>query len=500
MKKSTNVLIVLAFSIFFVAVFYKQSIGLNLFLFNVALLSLLHWVYKAFDFKNDLHIAVVSGTFLTAVGTLIHASVFVIVMNILSLILLFGVVNNRQLRLILNAIFSAVPQFFMGVVTLFQRNNSIEEKKTGRLRTIWRWLGLALIPLFVLIVFFQLYSASSSKFSSIFGFIGEFIGRVFEFFFENLNFSLLFLFLFGFVIACGYFTKTRKMIVIDEPSTDLLNRVRGRYYGRKMGLVNEFRIGMIMFVLLNALLAIFNAIDIWYVWLNFEWNGDVLKEFVHEGTYILIVTLFISIALVLVFFRRNLNFFSKNKPLRILANIWIAQNMIMAVSVLIRNIHYISYYNLAYLRIGVLLFIVIAIFGLITVFVKVNQIKNFYYLFRVNMLFTYVALVAFSLADWDIIIAKVNFNRADKAFVHLNFMAELDDKALPYLDRDVDIQNIQQSPAFKIIGKYHYFMTPEEYKEQIERRKSDFISDYPYRTFLEWNLADQRAYRKLKDE
>ena len=498
MKRTINLLIILLFSIFFTAIFYKQQIGLNLFLFNIALLALLNWVYKAFDFKNDLHLTVVSGSLLTAFGTLAHASSFAITMNILSLILLLGVVNNRQVRLIFNAGFSAVCQFFTGVFMLFKPREQVEEKDPRRIKNFWNRMKLALIPIVVLIIFFHLYSASSSKFSSIFGFIGEFINDAWNLILDNLNFSLFFLFLFGFVIACGYFVRTKEIIVIDELATDALTRTRSRYFGRMTGLLNEFRIGIIMFSLLNVLLAVFNMIDIWYVWFNFEWNGELLKEFVHEGTYTLIVTLFISMLLVLMFFRKNLNFFHKNKPLKILANIWIAQNMIMAVSVLVRNIHYINFYNLAYLRIGVFMFLTVVFFGLVTIFIKINKVKNFYYLFRVNMLFTYAALAVFSFADWDVIIAKVNFNRADKAFVHLNYMAKLDDKALPYLDKAVDIQNVEKSPAYQLIGKKEYFMTPEEYQITIARRKSSFISDYPNRTFLEWNLADQRAYAKLK--
>ena len=113
------------------------------------------------------------------------------------------------------------------------------------------------------------------------------------------------------------------------------------------------------------------------------------------------------------------------------------------------------------------------------------------------MLFVYASLAVFSLVDRDIVIAKVNFNRADKAFVHLNFMAELDDRALPYLDREVGIQNMEKSPAYQLIGRNSFFMSSEEYKKFIADRKSSFISNYPNRTFLEWNLADQRAYKKL---
>ena len=497
MKKITNLLIILLFGIFFTLIFYRQMIGLNLFLFNIVLLALLNWVYKVFDFKNELHIAVASGSLLTAIGTLIHASSLVITMNVISLILLFGVVNNRQIRLVFNTVFSAIVQFCTGFIFLFQRDEHAIEEKPKRIKNLWHWIGLAIIPLIVLVIFFQLYSASSSKFNNIFGFISEFIDKVFNFILSNLNFSLLFLFLFGLVIACGYFVRTKRTMAFEEPSTDILIRKRGMYNGPKMGLLNELRIGVIMFSLLNVLLAIFNMVDIWYVWINFECDAYLLKEFVHEGTYMLIVTLFISIALVLVFFRKNLNFFSKNRLLKTLTKVWIVQNMIMVGSVLIRNIHYINYFNLAYLRIGVLLFLAIVLFGLITVFFKINKIKNSYFLFRVNMLFAYSALVVFSLADWDVIIAKVNFNNADRAFVHLDFMAKLDEKALPYLDKEVDLQNIEKSPAYQLIGREKYFLTPEEYKATIAERKATFIRNYPDRTFLEWNLADYIAYKKL---
>ena len=143
------------------------------------------------------------------------------------------------------------------------------------------------------------------------------------------------------------------------------------------------------------------------------------------------------------------------------------------------------------------MFLVMVFFGLITVYIKINRVKNFYYLFRVNMLFMYAALGVFSVVDWDVVIAKVNFNRADKAFVHLDFMAKLDDKTLPYLDKELDIKNIEKSPAYQLLEKKYRLMTPEESKATIAKRKSSFISNYPNRTFLEWNLADQRAYTKL---
>lgn len=500
MKKSIVALTVILFSVFFTAIFYKQMVGLNLFLFNIAVLSALIWGYKAFDFKNKTHLAVVGGTLLTAIGVLWHASALVITINILSLVALFGIVNNRETRLLVNTAMSAICQFFSAPFLFFRRDKEAP-KRTNKTKRILRWIGLTLIPLITLIVFFILYSASSSKFYSIFGFIGEAIADALEYFFEHLNFALIFLFLFGFVIACAYFVKTHSVTAFEERKTDSLARRKNyKYRGATLGLLSEYRIGIIMFALLNVLLAVFNAIDVWHVWFHFEWDGELLKEFVHQGTYVLIFTLIISVGLVLIFFRKNLNFYSKNKPLKILANIWLAQNMIMAISVLIRNLHYINYYNLAYLRIGVLLFLAMTFFGLVTVYIKVNKTRNFFYLFRVNMLFAYLSLMVFSLANWDVIIAKYNFSRADKAFVPLDFMARLSDKALPYLDKSAEeVEGIEENPVFMKLGKREYFMAPATYVERIESKKAYFLKEYPQRSLLEWNYADWRAYKKVSD-
>lgn len=498
MSKPKNLLVISMFSILFVALFYKQMMGLNLFLYNMILIALLHGVYKAFDFRNKTHVAVVAGALLTAVGVLWHASVLVIILNLLSLSLLFGVVNNARLTVPGNMVFSAVGQFFSGIFGICQADYfpSLNNRKVKKAR---KWIALSIIPILAVGFFFILYSASSSKFSAAFGFIETFIDNVFRFLSEYIDLPMFFVFCLGLIISSGYFVKIKAIGVFDEPATDVLTRTRRHgFSGAFNGLLTECRIAVIMFALLNALLAVFNVIDIWYVWIHFEWDGEILKEFVHQGTYILIFSLIVSVGLVLVAFRKNLNFFSGNKTVKMLANIWLAQNMVMAVSVLIRNFHYINYYNLAYLRIGVLLFIVIVFFGLITVMVKINSTKNMYYLLRVNMLFAYSALILFSLVDWDVVIVRFNFNRVDKALVHLDFMAGLSNKALPDLDKtEAEVKRIEQTDVYQSITWRDQFMTPDEYLARITERKQQFLTDYPRRSFLEWNLADYRAYQKL---
>src|SRR5690606_12977260 len=106
----------------------------------------------------------------------------------------------------------------------------------------------------------------------------------------------------------------------------------------------EYRSAVLLFFGLNGLLAFLNFMDIYWVWFNFKWEGQFLKDFVHQGTYMLILSIVISIGLVIYYFRRNLNFFQRNRRLKYLTYLWLGQNALLAVSVFIRNGYYISYY------------------------------------------------------------------------------------------------------------------------------------------------------------
>lgn len=240
-----------------------------------------------------------------------------------------------------------------------------------------------------------------------------------------------------------------------------------------------------------------NVIDINWVWFNFEWEGQYLKQFVHEGTYLLILSILISGVLVLYYFRRNLNFYRNNNLLKYLSYIWLAQNGVLAVSVAIRNFWYINYFALAYKRIGVIIFLVLTIYGLYTVYRKVRERKSAFYLFKTNAYALLVVLIISSLMNWDSTIAKYNFKNSNTSFLHLDYLATLSDKSLPYLDKTLpELKQIEavQNEKFPFEQK---FMTSEEYFSIIQNRKRRFIDKWEAKSILSWNLPEYSAYKKL---
>jgi hypothetical protein len=279
---------------------------------------------------------------------------------------------------------------------------------------------------------------------------------------------------------------------------DLLTLFMGRFANGIMALRNENTVGIISLVMLNVLLLFINAIDITYVWFGFSYTPNLnLTQYVHEGTGLLIFSIVLAMFVLLFFFRGNLNFYKKNKWLRYGAYGWIAQNAILVISVLLRDYYYIAHMGLAYKRIGVLVFLLMVLMGLITVFIKIHQRKTAYYLWRVNGWFAVILLVAASCVHWDETIARYNLAHKNTIPVDVKFLLTLSDKTLPLLEKNQDVLDPKKE-TIQGEGEYLYRsgFTPKEF---FEIRKKDFFEKQKAYSWLSWNAADTYVKRKLAE-
>ncbi len=148
--------------------------------------------------------------------------------------------------------------------------------------------------------------------------------------------------------------------------------IMGKMASGTMALKNENTTGIISLVLLNVLLLGVNIVDVNFLWLNFQYKvGEPVYRMVHNGTELLIASIVLAMAILLCFFKGNLNFYKRNKWLKYGAYAWIVQNAMLVCSVfLLRDYYYILKHGLAYKRIGVLFFLLMVLVGLLTVFLK----------------------------------------------------------------------------------------------------------------------------------
>lgn len=503
MNKRTELLTVFLSATLLTLLFHKQSLGLNLLIYETFFLS---WILlsKQFRFSGINCITGGVGLILTALFTVITHSIFSYVLHFAALFIFIGLLIYPEVQSLLTSIGLSLSNLFNSQLLFLSK--MADSKIKGRSAYTYLWKSrIFIIPAVIILLFIVLYKNANPIFEGLLTNINDFIQKHIVAFLNNFDFLIVFTFTVSLVISIIFIIRTSnpKIVQNDIDAKDELERKKKKRLNgfNSLALKNEYKAGVFLLFVLNAIILTVNSIDIYYVWFHFEWQGQYLKQFVHEGTYLLIFSLIISIILVLYFFRGTLNFYNRNTLLKYLSYAWLIQNGILAVSVAIRNFWYIQHFALAYKRIGVIIFLALTLYGLFSVLMKVWQRKSNSYLFRTNLYAFFIVLVVSSLFNWDNIIARYNFSHANRSFVHLEFLSTLSDKSLPYLDKSMDelmqIDSIQNK-EFNFDNSRSAPMTPATYHNIIEERKKAFIKSWESKEILSWNLPEYLAYKKLK--
>ncbi len=508
MKKKQIIILNLITALIFALLFYKNYVGLNLLLFEIIVVPIMIYINKPVKF-NFLTTSVLAGLGLTAIMVVILNTSWSVFVNIITLFTFSGILSYQGFRSYLHAFSESFFKLFSSQVSIlldWGETTKIDTQKTRNRENFnsTKVIYLIIIPVLILILFIVLYTAASSKFYAQFEDIFSAIRR----FLESIDFLFLVFIVLGSIIANALYMKTKPvgLHALDLKATNILHRTRKKnfYNFKNTGLKMQYLSGIVVLASLNILIFYFNILDFIYLWFGFEWDGTFLKEFVHEGTWVLVFSVFLSAGIALFFFNRNLNFYSKNKWLKRLAIIWIAQNMIMVISVVLRNYWYITYFGLAYKRIAVLFFLILTLIGLITIIIKITKIKSSFYLWRINGLALLTVLILTTCVNWDLMIAKFNFKNYNRSLIDFRFMSRLNNSALPYTVKSLEeLETInttqEESMPFDIEEHRTYIWDIYTYQTEVLRKRQQFINRYEHMNWLEWNLADYQTYKRLKE-
>ncbi len=492
-------LLVPGLALLFTDLFYNQYLGLNLVIFEIILLGFLIF-FKSYDFRQQSISSILFlGTLISGLSSIMVHSSFSIVMNLFSYFLLIGSITSPELQSMVSIFIQGIHNFVTGIRQYLDSLNT--PQSSGR-KNVLRWWSIVILPLVMVGIFAIIYSKASPYFEKMMTTLHRIFGNWFYHFLEQFNFSLILLFFLGFTItAFTFFRKKTQSIIFSElKHGNNLKRKKQKYiHGRSiMGLKKEYQSGIFLFGTLNFLLFIVNSLDIYWVWFRFSKNDHFLKQFVHEGTYLLILSILISVGLVLYLFSANLNFYKKNRPLKMLAYVWLAQNALLAISIGVRNYRYIQYFGIAHKRIGLIFFLFLTLIGLYLVYIKVAKVKTYKFIERKFSLNVYIALIMISLLNWDNCIAKYNMNHYETAVLDLNFMKKLNDHALPYLSISENERSLILESQLKLLGNDEQFTLKfDRYIEYLDNRRTDFLEKYPKKNWLGWNWTDDNAFQKL---
>ncbi|MBL7985055.1 MAG: DUF4173 domain-containing protein [Flavobacteriales bacterium] len=476
-------------AVLFTFLFHGTGIGINLLLFECAMVGLWAVLY-GLPRRSDVGLTI-GGILITAAMVAVHASSLAITMNIIAVVIGTGVLLAPQLGALHHAAALSATHFlhaqgaFLGALPLFGGTASTAKRFNAR-----TWIPALLAPL-VILLFIAIYRASNPRFDALMDELDADIALVF----------LLGLSTCAFLLFRTYHTPLQQWAAKHHDA--VLPTLAMEEADHQAMLLAEARTAVLLIGMLDLVLLVVNVLDVRYVWFDFRFEGQYLKQFVHEGTYLLILSILLGAAIVLYYFRGDLNFIRNSGALRWLSYAWLLQNALLAVSVGVRNARYIEHYALAYKRIGVGFFLVAIIAALVIILLKVHRRRSHHYVVRWNMRCVFALALLMSVFDWDTIIARYNMAHRERAFIELKFLTKLAYKTLPLLVRSkLELENLDSYNREVLGGTHRYnrwlYMEPVTYAGLIDERIQRFTTDYPQRSWREWNLAEDQAYHVLK--
>ncbi len=499
--------------------FWQEDLGLNLTIFSFLLITLLFVSYqKAFDSLNVK--ITLAGTIITSVMVLVFNSTESKIAQIVSFMLMVAFIHENGLRSLIYAGMHMMSSLIVVPRTFFRRKNE-SLKKMPRVYSIFRIMRLSIFPISIAFIFYMLYCFANPIFGSYAEKAMDKFFSLVNSFFESISILRILFVIFGAVILAVIFYKNETKIFLqrDLSFSEKLERIRK---SRKMNvnqfsvssqpvsssyseplfksiaLKNQNRRGVILLMMVNLLLLVENIIDVKWLWFGFTLPASFsLQHYVHEGTGFLIASILFSMGVLIYYFRRNQNFYPKNKLLKSLAYLWILQNMILCVSVMLRNYHYIDFHGLAYRRIGVVIFLLLTIYGLVTFYFKIRNVKSVYYLLRMNTWALYISLVLLSCYNWDVKIAEYNLAHWNKGEIDVDFYLKLSEKAMPVIFENLG--NVKEQIEAHKNNRIHWitYLDYDVFVRDLRQRRDHFIEKYERHSWLSFNFQDERAYQEL---
>lgn len=466
--------------------FYAQTAGFNFLLFSILLIVLLllrnPLVWKAKQWQMAA-----LGSLLTGTCVLLYGNGLSVFANVVSLSLLAAYSIEAGSSLFFSLLY-AVSAYACSPVWLFidywerRQKATVEGGEPASRKTIW------LLPIIVTLAFFGLYRASNPLFND---------------WTENWNLDFietqwLFFTLGGLMLVYGFFylRPWKDLIAWENRSGNELKPQpleTSNSWSLGLSIEEQFTSGKLLFILLNVLLLLVNLLDAKFLFLDRQLPaGLTYSQFLHQGITALIVSILVAIVIILYYFRGALHFHPKNKLLKALVYLWILQNVLMLCSAAARNGLYIGEYGLTYKRIGVYVFLLLTIVGLLTTYIKVWKAKTNYFLIRINSWVVYVVLVMACWLNWDLFITRYNMDQTKS--VGREYLMDLSDANLSEMwslpvGTTVSTVVIQDERVKRAFHEEMHFQA----QQKLSNRLYQFMEREITKDWQSWNLDDERV-------
>jgi len=295
--------------------FWQEQPGLNTLLFSGLLIIglVISKVNEGFSKQARISILI---TLITAGLVVWQNSNISKIVHILSLITMTGFVHRRDLEHTVYAFVAGLLGSITAPINVIRHLGPLDEIYS-QFRPAWRYVRFGIIPIVVVGIFYTLYAFANPKFAEISADFVSYSGDVLFTPFQSFSpawfgFLVLGLFVSGGVLwlPMEAWLKNRQAQKTDQLIRKRNVRTTKTTSFNILSLKNEYRVAIMVICSLNILLFFVNIIDVRYLWFDFsEQTPAQLSQFVHEGTYLLIISMALAMLVLLGFFRKNLNFY-----------------------------------------------------------------------------------------------------------------------------------------------------------------------------------------------
>jgi Leucine-rich repeat (LRR) protein len=476
--------------------FYEQSAGINFLLFNIALIIGL-LIKNPASLKEKSWLAAAAGSIISSACIMYYSSPLAIVANIFSLGLL-SVFSFSPKTSIFTSLFMTFCSSGSSVVFMFidwgkrRKKSKVGEKNE---RPAYVTVLMLLFVVVIAILFFVMYQSSNPLFK-------EFTKNINL---DFISFPWIFFTLGGLLLMYGFYYNRHIQYLTTHDANFSNNLTEDKanadgFLNKLFKMDTEHLTGVILLVVLNLMLLLLNSLDVGYLWVDGKLpEGMKHKEFVHDGVGSLIASLIFAIIIMLYYFRGRLNYHSKNKTLKLLAYVWIVQNIFMIISTAYRNNMYIEESGISYKKIGLYVYLMLCLIGLVTTYIKISRNKSNMYLIRVNPWCYYAILIVSCLINWDVIITGFNLNKAFKENKKLEkyYLADLSFKNLPQLlvlPDSVKGYDDYEARDYYFALRGTYFSS---FKVALDKKLFSFMTDMQDPDWQSWCAEKSRVYDEV---
>lgn len=420
---------------FFSTLFYEQGFGLNMLLFAIVSVAMVLLFQPEAWRRRDLRLAAVP-YLASSVFVFTVSSWFSVLMCLFTFLVFVGTVSGFRNTVYVQW-FNGIYQLFFGALHQRLKNGNLDSAPKKKYNYGFL-VFTGVIVLGAVSLFAVLYGEANPILQGWLSYIDL----------SAINFSWLVTTAMGYFLLLNITSKAELdvMTTIDrEARTILLPKPIKEEH--KPTLQKEIVLGTALLTALNILIVLFIATDLSYLFSNPMEDAVALSKTVHQGVSALITSIVVAISIILILFRGDLNFYKNSEKLRVLTYCWIAFNIVIILFTLYKNYLYSSGFGLTYKRIGVFVYLLLCISGMVTTYFKISRKHNFLFMIQSNARIAFMVLVLIASFHWDRTITTYNLQLEHPDMYYLTVKLENNEDLLyafakAYPEKSVELNTI----------------------------------------------------------